>query len=125
MIRIVQISILWIAGILILGHGIIPHHHHQPEQQQCATDHNTNNHNSEYFVIDCSCDSHESASYVCSIDVKTVIEKQQHHNLATHTGEIKLLTPERNVKPTLPKAINFIITDPLFERGPSRAPPIA
>lgn len=40
--RIFQIW-LWIAGIALLAHNVVPHHHHHEEEEHCAQEHESEN----------------------------------------------------------------------------------
>jgi len=137
--RFVQILFLWLAGIGLLGHLLIPHHHHNNSDEACAqenieTEHQhhsdsdcTHEHNdftaeSNYFAENCANHSHDHEQ-ACSFQNHSFIEKG---NTVLTATIISLLT----IKKDESRPINYLFyqakkaKDTKYQFRPNRAPPV-
>lgn len=124
MMRIIQITLLWIAGALVLGHGIIPHHHHHENQKHCSSENQAHKHKAALeFTDTCACNHADAHAEPCTLDTKTKVEKTQLLSSALNVENLNISIPDNFSGLLYPESTTYILSDPLFEHGPSRAPP--
>jgi len=125
MMRIVQITFLWLAGALVLGHGLIPHHHHEADQQHCNKEQKSELHTLTLHAADnCSCNHQEPHLKACSIDIHTVVEQTQILSSAIYVDVFNLQTSHFLVKNRWYRYLQSIPPEFFFKQDPSRAPPV-
>ncbi|HCC29349.1 MAG TPA: hypothetical protein DEQ03_04725 [Marinilabiliales bacterium] len=124
--RNIRILFLWLAGILMMGHGLIPHHHHDLEHNSCAKENNLRHvsvlFHSQIFETCCGHSNHEPDS-VCHLVQKTLVKNPVAFDLAVlpaeqilHIPQLLGLVEHRQVAPKIHHGY--------FNDTPSRAPPV-
>ncbi len=77
--RILQILFLWIAGLGIVGHSIIPHHHHDNENEKQTCEHSCEHENKAagaLYIASCDFESHEhDHDHSCSFQDNSFIKQ--------------------------------------------------
>ena len=81
MMRLLKITILWIAGILVLGHSAIPHHHHNVNQIECG-EHHDGHKTPSSFTDNSFCSSHNTHDEICYIEQNTIVKHYQNIQVA-------------------------------------------
>ena len=115
---------LWIAGILILGHSIIPHHHHNPDQTECNSQ-QSNRKIALSFTDNSYCNHHETHAEVCHLNQTTIVKDYQTHQaiLTINIFSISEITNCKNAQFGLYNSVKP--PNILYDQGASRAPPVA
>lgn len=134
MMRIIHISLLWIAGVLLLGHNIIPHHHHQSEQKVCAEEHHQHEHEHEHnnhhehdndnsYNAIC-CDTESENHEACNFDQRTTVKDYngQFTSLVSTTIKLPHVFEQQCSLWYIFKI--GIVSSPFWDSSPSRAPPL-
>jgi hypothetical protein len=119
MMKILQITFLWLAGLLVLGHQLIPHHHHhlhgQEQTNHCCTHshHNSSTYqHHDHGETDVVCHWHQNPKLEQNLEVSAVPPVV----LALFVPEIETGTFHFFYKP--------LTANSGFKRGtPPRAPP--
>lgn len=120
MMQVFKISMLWLAGLLIVGHGILPHHHHA-ETHQCASDKHEH-HVSAQFSLQCSCDTPESEE-TCHFQQNTLLDNGKLLSAAITPG-IESVFPVLTGKHLIFDRTQLHCDKEFHRKKPSRAPPV-
>ncbi len=123
--QILKITVLWIAGTLVLGHGIIPHHHHDEKQDRCAEDSKNHNHEISLNFADNCCQNNKAHNNICSLDQRTLVKDYQVPFAALVNVNFKLSISENCSNSQYNNFRLNIITEVFRDESPSRAPPMA
>lgn len=97
MMKVLQIAFLWVAGLGLLGHSIIPHHHHSSKEQHCNYDNTAESHDSTHehqhfgeHDADHSCDEYANHEHeeknACELQVNTYTKHTLIQLVATLTS---------------------------------------
>lgn len=124
MMQLLKITLLWMAGALVIGHSIIPHHHHLSQEQQCATEHDTPSHAS-FSSENCVCDHHQEHTEVCTLDQRTIVKNHPHLFTAIHIETFHSPIPKAGNSLTFNSYKNPIALRSYYEERPAREPPMA
>lgn len=131
MMKALQITFLWMAGLLILGHNVIPHHHHESEQEACHEQHHESDHNHDHdhhndfnlqLADDC-CQDEDTQHNACNLNQRTIV-KDQNAPIALLVGESFQLPNSHKCNCALNHNYKIgIVSDAFRDESPSRAPP--
>lgn len=120
MMQIFRISVLWLAGLLIIGHGIIPHHRHHVPHECEATDHE--HQTIEAYAVDCSCDLPDEEEK-CHFQQNTLLDGGKLLSLAINPV-IESIVPVFPGKSLWVEYPNLFRDSKYYKKKPSRAPPV-
>lgn len=130
---------LWLAGLMILGHSTIPHHHHDIEKHHCSTEHHQPHSDSKtcshensvqknelnsISSSECVCKHEHNNDNICHLFNRTLIQKA---DILTAAIIIQVFTLDKNneQKIAFPPQNDLIKEIHLVGKVRGRAPPIA
>lgn len=122
--KFISTIMLYLAGLLLLAHGIIPHHHHEISSKVC----NFSSTHVEASLLQinsetCSCShEHSSTGQVCHLSAKTIVKSETNVWFALGANTLEIKTPVCHAA-QFAVFFNFDLKSVFIGFKSSRAPP--